>query len=339
MHGRLVSSSGDEDARVGCRELVEIMTRNSKKASYDVNKDGVKVALLTFTKSAYRLGETVLGVVELNDRTGRSRVLKLSATLETQESLPTSLAPSSSSRHLRRVHAEHHSSFVAATLRTTFALDIPSDATPAFKLCLGDQTNNVAAAKPGGLEWKLRLCLLVAVAGEKADAGTEGVRLRSLVRDGPRGEWGSSWRAPPTVAPMQKLVRVASPNGNASVMSSSASTRSGTSSRSWAASLVASFIGPGEREYHDGDEEDSESYSDNLDGMADGGGDVDVDVDDVGYDGVKADKGGGVGVGVVFGGGEKGWTDVKVEMVECEVPVRVWPGNTAFKAVEVVFDV
>ncbi len=45
--------------------------------SYDVNKDGVKVAVLTFTKSAYRLGETVMGVIELNLRAGRSRVLKV----------------------------------------------------------------------------------------------------------------------------------------------------------------------------------------------------------------------------------------------------------------------
>lgn len=45
--------------------------------SYDVNKDGLKVAVLTFTKSAYRLGETVLGVVELNERQGRSRVLSV----------------------------------------------------------------------------------------------------------------------------------------------------------------------------------------------------------------------------------------------------------------------
>lgn len=46
-------------------------------ASYDVNKDGVKVAVLTFAKSAYRLGETVTGVVELNERTSRARVLKV----------------------------------------------------------------------------------------------------------------------------------------------------------------------------------------------------------------------------------------------------------------------
>ena len=45
--------------------------------SYDVNKDGVKVAVLTFTKSAYRLGEPVFGVGELNERTSRARVLKV----------------------------------------------------------------------------------------------------------------------------------------------------------------------------------------------------------------------------------------------------------------------
>ena len=50
---------------------------NSQLVSYDVNKDGVKVAVLTFTKSAYRLGETVTGVVEMNDRSSRARVLKV----------------------------------------------------------------------------------------------------------------------------------------------------------------------------------------------------------------------------------------------------------------------
>jgi len=49
-------------------------------ASYDVIKDEVKVAVLTFPKAAYRLGETVLGVVEMNERTGRARVLQVLST-------------------------------------------------------------------------------------------------------------------------------------------------------------------------------------------------------------------------------------------------------------------
>lgn len=67
---------GSAGGLTGCREAVEALTRVPKKVSYDVNKDGVKVAVLTFMKSAWRLGETVLGVVELNDREGRARILK-----------------------------------------------------------------------------------------------------------------------------------------------------------------------------------------------------------------------------------------------------------------------
>lgn len=85
----------DEDP--GCRESIEILTRNPKKGlyvhvhlsepahvstiistvSYDVHKDGIKVAVLTFAKSAYRLGETALGVVQLNHRASRTKVLKV----------------------------------------------------------------------------------------------------------------------------------------------------------------------------------------------------------------------------------------------------------------------
>ncbi|KAG6876531.1 hypothetical protein C0993_002420 [Termitomyces sp. T159_Od127] len=148
----------------GCREAVEILTRNPKKASYDVNKDGVKVAVLTFAKGAYRLGETVVGVVEINERQSRARVVQvrrpsphpihlltprplshlhppararqLSAILEAHESLPSTIAPRAPTRQLKRVHAEHHAAHLLATLRTTFALDIPADAAPAFQLRL-----------------------------------------------------------------------------------------------------------------------------------------------------------------------------------------------------------
>ncbi|KAJ7596555.1 Rgp1-domain-containing protein [Mycena floridula] len=288
----------------GCREAVEILTRNPKKASYDVNKDGVKVAVLTFPKSAYRLGETIVGVVELNRRTSRSRVMQLSAMLETQEYFPSSISGPSNSRHLRRVHAEHHSSFALSTLRTTFSLDIPSDASPAFQIKVGTDRGS----KPGGLDWKVRLCLLVAVVPETSFAGSEGVRLKGLVRDGPRGEWGSSWRASSTISPMNKPVEEppSSPP---------------PTSKSWGSFFASSILGSSEPRYHDGDEEYEDQDEQGV------------------YDGIKADEEGGVGVGVNFGGGEIGWKGAKVETVECEVPIKVWPGNTAFKPVEVVFDV
>jgi hypothetical protein len=86
LHG---SSAGG--GLTGCREAVEVLTRVPKKVSYDVNKDGVKVAVLTFMKSAWRLGETVLGVVELNDREGRARILKAGTISLLSFTLPMSL--------------------------------------------------------------------------------------------------------------------------------------------------------------------------------------------------------------------------------------------------------
>ncbi|KAF6742880.1 Rgp1-domain-containing protein [Ephemerocybe angulata] len=302
------SDSGEGTLGGGCREAVEILTRTQKKASYDVTKDGVKVAILTFPKSSYRLGETISGVVEINERRGRSRVLQLAAFLEAHESLPSTLLPASANRQLRRTYAEHYSSFLMNTLRTTFSLDIPSDGSPAFQTCVGTPKS---MAGGNSIEWKVRLSLLVAVAGEDTDPGTEGVRFKSLVRDGPRGDWDSGWKALPVLCPLEKprpprRVRKARP-----------------ASTSWTA-FFASYLSPAtERSYHDGDEL----------------GDEEEEEGEGGYDGIKPNLAGGVGQGVDFGGGEEGWRNVKLEMVECEVPVRVWPGNTAFKAMDVVFEV
>jgi len=47
----------------------------------------------------------------------------------------------------------------------------------------------------------------------------------------------------------------------------------------------------------------------------------------------------GEGEEVDLGAGDEGWRELVVETVECEVPVMVWPGNTAFRPEDVVFDV
>ena len=58
--------------------------------------------------------------------------------------------------------------------------------------------------------------------------------------------------------------------------------------------------------YHDGDEEIEHAEADDLD---------------------------------IEMGSEEDWRELGVEMVECEVPIKVWPANTVFKATDVVLEV
>ena len=224
--------------------------------------------------------------------------------LEAHERVPPSLA-STNAAPLKRVHAEQHQTFVMPVLRTTFSLDIPSDTSPAFQVVVGEGEDGA-----GGLEWQVRLSLLVAVASEDASVGTEGVRFKGMIRDGPRGVWGSAWRASPSIAPMEKL--------EVEVVANQVHDAGAGGVRGWAYYLASALLGvsTGEEMNHEGDE---------------------LDEDD--YDGIKGDPEGGVGQGVSYGGSEGGWGPVGLEMVECSVPVVVRPGNTAFKALSVVFSV
>jgi hypothetical protein len=151
----------------------------------------------------------------------------------------------------------------------------------------------VGGGKAGGLSWKVHLTLLVAVTSPNA-------RVRGLARDGAPTAWGTAWRAPAGIAPEQQEAHVEKAvKGNGSV---------GKGKESWTWYLMSSFLGTGEREYHDGDDIDDEDAPSST---AEGDGE----------------------------GKEEDWREVQVEVVECEVPVVVWPGSTAFSAVDVVFDV
>ncbi|GAA5951108.1 hypothetical protein JCM10213_004240 [Rhodosporidiobolus nylandii] len=142
------SFSLEADESSGCKTAVEIVSRNSQKVSYDINKDGYQVASLTLVKSAYRLGETVNGSVVINS--GEGRVLRVSARLETYELVETSIStmPAPRMRQItRRLHSEHHEMTLDAA-RVGFALAIPSGATPDFG------TSGVK------LQWSVRLSFL-----------------------------------------------------------------------------------------------------------------------------------------------------------------------------------
>lgn len=164
----------------GCGEAVEILSRHSAKgkcfraiwkgtvsynkvvASYDIEKNGESVAILTLVKTTYRLGESVLGVVTFNKRQTSFPVLKFSAYLFSHELIPEPLLPpphpssGATQPPLYKLHAEHHTLYALSAQRLSFSLDIPSDATPAFNLAAGE-------GEKGGLQWKLKLNFTVGV--------------------------------------------------------------------------------------------------------------------------------------------------------------------------------
>ncbi|KAH7104289.1 Rgp1-domain-containing protein [Auriculariales sp. MPI-PUGE-AT-0066] len=295
-------------ANVGCKEAVEIATRNPKKLSFDVNKDGRKVAVLTFVKSAYRLGETILGVVEFNSEQSGPRVLELSAMLEAQEEVPASWLVPESQQPLRRVHAEHHEALVVGSSRTSFALNIPSDASPDFSL------ESATEGDVGGVVWKVRLCLLVAVPPKPKAKTTPDPSLLGppvdqepesshLVLDEDRSSaWAASWLARGGIAPLSSYV--SSTRGFSSALLSpggapmSASLRSPMTPSTWTAMLTSPFTATG-----------------------------------------ATPRDWGVGVVNTLASQRGMGNEWRMETVECEVPVRVWPGNTAFRPADVIFDV
>ncbi|KAJ1310699.1 hypothetical protein OPQ81_009224 [Rhizoctonia solani] len=176
----------DESANMSCRDAVEVITRHSKKVSYDIAKDGKTVAVITFVKASYRLGETILGAIEFNTPNMDGQVLKYSATLESIESFALHTpAPQT------RKHAEHHVAYASGAQRAAFSLDIPSDGTPTFVLRAGEAAGR---GVEGGLQWRVRMALVVCM--------TPAAQARYLEPDGPGNDWGEAWRASGDVAPM-----------------------------------------------------------------------------------------------------------------------------------------
>lgn len=174
---------GEQSGEVGCELAAELITRQAVKgvwkrilegsplicaASYDIAKDGDLVSVFTLTKTAYRLGESILGVVDINDTSSCRQVLKVSAFLESTDLIPSALLPlsprggRSAQPSLIRVHTQFCAGYVCHTNRLSFNLDIPVDATPgfAFDAKEGDETGT-GEEEVGGVEWRIRLAFLV----------------------------------------------------------------------------------------------------------------------------------------------------------------------------------
>ncbi|GAA5833767.1 hypothetical protein JCM3766R1_000093 [Sporobolomyces carnicolor] len=325
----------DLDTANGCKSAVEIVSRNSQKVSYDINKDGYLVAQLTLVKSAYRLGETVNGSVMINS--GEGRVLRVSARLETHELVETSISARTApqTRQMtRRLHSEHHEATLDSA-RVGFALAIPSGATPDFG------TSGVK------LQWSVRLSFLVIPPSPDAPPLGGGVLNPNLTprRDPPPSSSSNGGRAanhgrsksfaygfepavPLTLPPAPSIA----PSGAAHLMPVSSTESAATTTKpaqytSYRAVPDLGFVpvlfsssqpdpprspGPLQKTAAGAmHRPNSPSMSLTLTSRGD----------------------------PFFGGGRRTvLVPAKVETVECSIPIKVYPGNTPFKPTVTVFE-
>lgn len=149
-----------------CREKIESTIRrpsmfhgagalgdeSTSNRTFGIAKNGTHVANVTLSRSKYKIGDNVYGIVEF----GSESVIYLPcyhlfSTLESEESIHPDLAirsATSISRSTRRVHGEHSESSIF-TKRLAFSFAIPFSATPNFA------TNGVSNF------WSLRLEFVV----------------------------------------------------------------------------------------------------------------------------------------------------------------------------------
>ncbi|KAI7877208.1 Rgp1-domain-containing protein [Lichtheimia hyalospora FSU 10163] len=116
-----------------CAQIVSRITNASRKAMFDICKNNQRVAQLHLTKTSYRLGEAVLGVLDFEHAV--LPTYEVSILLESNEIVESDIAlrqPNQIARISRKCYAEHHS-FCLSHRRLAFSLPIPTIASPEFQ--------------------------------------------------------------------------------------------------------------------------------------------------------------------------------------------------------------
>lgn len=155
----------EEDAPPSVKEAIDMAILRSNVAPegqgspnrFEISRNGRRVAVVVLTRPAYRLGETITGVVDFVG--AEVSCYAVHYALETSEKIDSSLAirsEASVGRVTRRVIASGSEGSMFAR-RVVFNTAIPLSATPEFF------TSGV------GLEWKIRLEFVVPFEDQKGD--------------------------------------------------------------------------------------------------------------------------------------------------------------------------
>lgn len=112
---------------------------------FDICKNNQRVAQLHLTKTAYRLGEAVMGILDFEHAS--TPTFEVTILLESNEVVEPTIAvrqPQQIARISRKCYAEHHS-FSLGHQRLAFSLPIPAIASPEFQTT-GGKMKNISCA-------------------------------------------------------------------------------------------------------------------------------------------------------------------------------------------------
>ncbi|KAI9282755.1 Rgp1-domain-containing protein [Sporodiniella umbellata] len=116
-----------------CSQIVSRITHSSRKAMYDIYKNNQRVAKLHLIKTAHRLGEPIMGILDFNEAT--LPTYKMSIFLESCEVVQDTIALREQqhiARASRKTHSDYHS-FSLGNQRLSFSLPIPATSSPDFQ--------------------------------------------------------------------------------------------------------------------------------------------------------------------------------------------------------------
>jgi len=289
--------------------------------SYSIDQGALRAANLILAKTAYRLGEGISGILEMNHSVpGWATTLKVSVHLETFETLPNFLIDHNrrnNGHYNLRTVSEFTLSDCRRSSRIAFTLDVPSDDTPGFELCDSSRTD-----APKGLEWQIRVLMLVGIPSESGTG--KRFRQRSLISDSVPSEWDYTYTAVEAFAPLTRQTALKNQpsypvKGGGTWLSyfiPSGIGSNGTKSSNDIPGTIKRSVSPAKGHTQEVDEGEQQclGHEKNWKGK--------------GREGVVEPDGLGA---------ENEWQVMPLETLECVIPIKVWPGNTAFRPNEIEF--
>lgn len=106
-----------------------VACQQNSRVTFDICKNTEHVAQLVLTRTAYRIGDSVVGIIKFHR--GTVPCYQISVFLEAMERVQSDFNSAKGPRESRRVLAEHHE-FCLNTKRTQVMLPIPTNCTPDF---------------------------------------------------------------------------------------------------------------------------------------------------------------------------------------------------------------